>query len=88
MCRLSSKAQLDVLVSPARPFKAESPKLSGANVDEAARVNPIIDEFYLSRIPGDYDCDTHLPLSKIKTLFKVKWGEDHPEVKFQIMEKR
>ena len=48
----------------------------------------VIDEFYLSRIPGDYDCDTHLPLSKIKTLFKVKWGEDHPEVKFQIMEKR
>jgi dihydrofolate reductase len=47
-----------------------------------------IDEFYLSRIPGDYNCDTHLPLKKIETLFKVKWEEDHPEVKFQILEKR
>ena len=48
----------------------------------------VIDEFYLSRIPGDYDCDTHLPMRKIETLFKVKWEEDHPEVKFQILEKR
>lgn len=48
----------------------------------------VIDEFYLSRIPGDYDCDTHLPLKKIETLFKVKWEEEHPEVKFQILEKR
>lgn len=48
----------------------------------------VIDEFYLSRIPGDYNCDTHLPLSKIETLFKIKWEEEHPEVKFQILEKR
>ena len=48
----------------------------------------VIDEFYLSRIPGDYDCDTHLPMRKIETLFKVKWEEEHPEVKFQILEKR
>lgn len=48
----------------------------------------VIDEFYLSRIPGDYGCDTHLPLKKIETLFKVKWEEEHPEVKFQILEKR
>lgn len=48
----------------------------------------VIDEFYLSRIPGDYDCDTHLPLRKIESLFSVKWEEEHPGVKFQIMEKR
>jgi dihydrofolate reductase len=48
----------------------------------------VIDEFYLSRIPGTYDCDTFLPLKKIETLFKVKWEEEHPEVKFQILEKR
>ena len=48
----------------------------------------VIDEFYLSRIPGDYNCDTHLPMRKIESLFKVKWEEEHPEVKFQIMEKR
>ena len=48
----------------------------------------VIDEFYLSRIPGDYNCDTHLPMKKIESLFKVKWEEEHPEVKFQILTKR
>jgi len=48
----------------------------------------VIDEFYLSRIPGAYACDTFLPMKKIETLFKVKWEEEHPEVKFQILEKR
>lgn len=48
----------------------------------------IIDEFYLSRIAGDYDCDTFLPMKKIETLFKVKHESDLVEVKFQIMEKR
>ena len=48
----------------------------------------VIDEFYLSRIPGDYNCDTHLPMEKIESLFKVKWEEEHPEVKFQILTKR
>ena len=48
----------------------------------------VIDEFYLSRIPGAYACDTFLPMKKIETIFKVKWEEEHPEVKFQILEKR
>jgi dihydrofolate reductase len=29
----------------------------------------IIDRFYLSRIPGDYDCDTFLPMEKIESHF-------------------
>jgi len=60
--------------------------IGGPNIIE--QTLGIIDEFYLSRIPGDYDCDTHLPMKKIETLFKVKWEEVHPEVKFQILEKR
>ena len=60
--------------------------IGGPNIIE--QTLGVIDEFYLSRIPGDYDCDTHLPIRKIDTLFKVKWVEEHPEVKFQIMEKR
>ena len=60
--------------------------IGGPNIIE--QTLGIIDEFYLSRIPGDYDCDTHLPMKKIETLFKVKWEEEHPEVKFQILEKR
>ena len=60
--------------------------IGGPNIVEQSL--GIIDEFYLSRIPGDYDCDTHLPMKKIQTLFKVRWEEEHPEVKFQILEKR
>ena len=47
----------------------------------------VIDEFYLSRIPGDYDCDTHLPLEQIEEMFFLTHEEDHPEVKFQIWKK-
>jgi dihydrofolate reductase len=48
----------------------------------------VIDEFYISRIPGEYDCDTHLPLKKIESLFELTWEEEHPEVTFQIWKKR
>jgi len=60
--------------------------IGGPNIVEQSL--GVIDEFYLSRIPGEYDCDTFLPMKKIETLFKVKWEEEHPEVKFQILEKR
>jgi len=29
----------------------------------------VIDRFYLSRIPGDYNCDTFLPLERIESAF-------------------
>jgi dihydrofolate reductase len=48
----------------------------------------VIDEFYLSRIPGNYDCDTHLPLKKIDSLFELSWFEENPEVTFEIYKKR
>ena len=48
----------------------------------------VIDEFYLSRIPGEYDCDTFLPLQKIKEMFTLRSGEDHPEVRFEVWEKK
>ena len=48
----------------------------------------IIDEFYISRIPGEYNCDTFLPLGKIATLFELDWEEVHDEVTFQIWKKR
>lgn len=47
-----------------------------------------IDEFYISRISGDYDCDTHLPLRKIETLFEKTWSEEHPKVTFEIWKKK
>lgn len=48
----------------------------------------VIDEFYLSRIPGEYDCDTHLSLGKINALFEKTWSEEHPGVTFEIWKKR
>ena len=48
----------------------------------------VIDEFYISRIPGIYDCDTFLPLSKINALFERTWTEEHPGVTFEIWKRR
>ena len=47
-----------------------------------------IDEFYISRIPGEYNCDTFLPLNKIEDKFTLQWQEAHPEVTFQVWRKQ
>ena len=47
----------------------------------------VIDEFYLSRIPGEYDCDTFLPLDAIEEKFFLTHEEEHSEVTFQIWKK-
>jgi dihydrofolate reductase len=60
--------------------------IGGPNIIE--QTLGVIDEFRISRIPGDYDCDTHLPLGKIKTLFELDFEEVHEEVTFQIWRKR
>lgn len=48
----------------------------------------VIEEFYISRIPGEYDCDTFLPLDKIEELFELAEEEKHEEVTFQTWRKR
>lgn len=48
---------------------------------------PIIDNFYLSRIAGNYHCDTFIPLDKIKTLFQCSYIEQHDNVTFEIWKK-
>ena len=47
----------------------------------------IIDEFYLSRIPGNYNCDTYLPLHKIEDQFSLNWQHIEDNVVFQIWKK-
>ena len=42
--------------------------IGGPNIIE--QTLGVIDEFYLSRIPGAYACDTFLPLKKIESLFE------------------
>ena len=60
--------------------------IGGPNIVEQSL--GIIDEFYISRIPGDYNCDTFLPLGKINALFECTWTEEHPGVTFEIWKKR
>ena len=60
--------------------------IGGPNIIEQSL--GVIDEFYISRIPGEYNCDTFLPLRKIESLFKRTWTEEHPGVTFEIWKKR
>jgi dihydrofolate reductase len=60
--------------------------IGGPNIVE--QTLGVIDEFYISRIPGEYECDTFLPLGKINALFERTWSEAHPGVTFEIWKKR
>lgn len=59
--------------------------IGGPNVIEQTVES--IEEFYLSRIPGEYGCDGFLSLQNIEKLFKKTWFEKHEEVEFQIWKK-
>ena len=48
----------------------------------------VIDEFYLSRIPGSYGCDTFLDVGAIEKQFDLVFQEVHPEVTFEIWKKK
>jgi dihydrofolate reductase len=74
-----------------KSLEIESPSLitwviGGPNIIEQSLA--VIDEFYLSRIPGAYACDTFLPLRKIESLFERTWSEEHEAVTFEIWKKR
>lgn len=60
--------------------------IGGVNIIE--QTLGVIEEFYLSRIPGAYACDTFLPLKKIESLFEKTWSENHDGIDFQIWKKR
>jgi len=61
--------------------------IGGPNIIE--QTLGVIDEFYLSRIPGAYACDTFLPLKKIESLFERTFIDDSNElVTFEIWSKR
>lgn len=60
--------------------------IGGPNIIE--QTLGVIDEFYISRIPGEYSCDTFLPLKKIESLFKLTTVIHETGVTFEIWEKR
>jgi dihydrofolate reductase len=60
--------------------------IGGPNIIE--QTLGVIEEFYLSRIPGAYACDTFLPLKKIESLFYRSWIEEEDDVTFEIWKKR
>ena len=55
--------------------------IGGANIIEQCWA--IIDEFYLSRMPGTYNCDTRLKIENLDSFFLVH-EDKYPEVTFQI----
>ena len=59
--------------------------IGGPNIIEQTMES--IEEFYLSRIPGKYNCDGFLPLDNIEILFTKTWFEKHDSVEFQIWKK-
>jgi dihydrofolate reductase len=48
----------------------------------------IIDEIWLSRISGTYECDTFLPRSLIEELFTLTTSEKQNDVYVEVWEKR
>lgn len=60
--------------------------IGGPNIIE--QTLGVIDEFYISRIPGTFECDVHLPMRKIETLFEKSWVEEHEDVTFEVWKKR
>lgn len=48
----------------------------------------IIDEFYISRIPGEFECDTFLPIDIIETEFEKTFVEEHDDVTFEIWKRK
>ena len=73
-----------------KKLKEEHPKktiwvIGGPNVIE--QTIDSIEEFYLSRIPGEYSCEGFLALSLIESLFEKTWSEKHESVEFQIWKK-
>lgn len=48
----------------------------------------IIDEVWLSRISGTYECDTFLPRSLIEELFRLTVSEKQNDVYVEVWEKR
>ena len=46
---------------------------------------PVIDQFYLSRIPGSFECDRFLPMSELDN-WSIHSEERYPEVIFQILQ--
>ena len=61
--------------------------IGGPNIIEQSL--GVIEEFYISRIPGAYACDTFLPLKKIESLFERRYVDDtNEDVTFEIWKKR
>ena len=61
--------------------------IGGPNIIEQSL--GVIEEFYISRIPGAYACDTFLPLKKIESLFERRYVDDtNEDVTFEIWNKR
>ena len=60
--------------------------IGGPNVIE--QTLGVIDEFYISRIPGKFECDTFLPIDIIETEFEKTFVEEYDDVTFEIWKRK
>lgn len=60
--------------------------IGGAKIIE--QTLDVIDEFYLSRIPGKFECDTFLPIDTIEQEFERSFVEEHDDVTFEIWKRK
>ena len=46
----------------------------------------IIDEFYITRIPGSYNCDTSIDISRLDNMF-LMYEDKHDDATFQVYQR-
>jgi len=57
----------------------------------AGLINSVFDDLdyiFLTRVPGDYDCDTHVDLQRIANEFQVVHEEQFDDHTFQILNRK
>jgi dihydrofolate reductase len=57
----------------------------------AVLINSVFDDLdyiFLTRVPGDYDCDTHVDLKRIEDEFKVVHEEQFDDHIFQVLNRK
>lgn len=60
--------------------------IGGANIVE--QTLPAVEEFLITRIKGNFDCDTFLDLETIQSKYELAESEEHEDVTFETWKKK
>ena len=73
-------------ILPQMNFKKNVWVIGGASIFE--QLLPYMDEIWLSRIHGTYNCDTFLPITLIEEKYRLHVSEMRDDIYMEIWEKR